>query len=138
MPDCHSYSIFANGIYLENMMWRVRSFILLLFISAPLSVFGQFPNEWINFSQPYFKIPVTKDGIYRLRYTDLQTAGFPVNSDPRFIQLFHRGMEQSIYVKGQGDAVFNASDYIEFYGQKNDGTLDSILYRPSTLQPHRY
>src|SRR5690349_10024733 len=120
-------------------MRRARLLIILLLLAfAPLSVFGQFPNEWINFSQPYFKIPVARDGIYRLRYTDLQAAGFPVNSDPRFIQLFHRGKEQSIYIKGQGDAVFNSSDYIEFYGRRNDGTLDSILYRPSSLQPHKY
>ena len=105
---------------------------------APFPMLAQYANGWISFSQPYFKIQVAQDGVYRLRYTDLQAAGFPVNSDPRFIQLFHRGKEQSIYIKGQGDAVFDASDYIEFYGQKNDGTLDSLLYKPSSLQPHKY
>ncbi len=119
-------------------MRRVRSFITLLFALAPLSILAQYSNDWVNFSQPYFKVPVARDGIYRLRYSDLQAAGFPVNSDPRFIQLFHRGREQAIYIKGQADAVFNASDYIEFYGQKNDGSLDSLLYRPYTFQPHKY
>src|SRR5260221_237133 len=120
------------------MMRRVRSLLILVIAFAPLSILAQYANGWVNFSQPYFKIPVANDGIYRLRYSDLQAAGFPVSSDPRFIQLFHRGQEQSIYIKGQGDAVFNTSDYIEFYGKKNDGTLDSILYKPSSLQPHNY
>jgi len=119
-------------------MRRVRSFIIIALALAPLSIFAQYANDWVSFSQPYFKVPVARDGIYRLRYSDLQAAGFPVSNDPRFIQLFHRGKEQAIYVKGQADAVFNASDYIEFYGQKNDGTLDSILYKPSSLQPHTY
>lgn len=119
-------------------MRRVGSLTILVLALASFPTFAQYSNGWINFSQPYFKVPVAKDGVYRLSYAALQAAGFPVDSDPRFIQLFHRGKEQSIYIKGQGDAVFNASDYIEFYGQKNDGTLDSLLYNPSSLQPHKY
>ncbi len=96
-------------------------------------------NEWINFSQSYFKIPVAKDGIYKLSYLDLQSAGFPVGAtDPSKIQLFHRGVEQAIYVDGEDDGQFNPIDFIEFYGQKNDGTLDAELYKPSLNQPHTY
>ncbi len=120
-------------------MGRARFKVILMFVIGPLSVVAQFTNSWINFTQQYFKIPVAQNGIYRLTYANLQAAGFPVNSvDPRFIQLFHRGQEQSIYVRGQKDGVFNATDYIEFYGQKNDGALDSLLYRPSSNQPHKY
>ncbi len=120
-------------------MGRVKSLVFYLLLLIPLSAAAQYTNNWINFSQQYFKIPVARNGIYRLSYANLQAAGFPVNTvDPRFIQLFHHGQEQSIYVKGQADAVFNTSDYIEFYGQKNDGTLDSSLYKPSSLQPHKY
>ncbi len=95
-------------------------------------------NEWINFSQSYFKIPVAKDGIYKLSYLDLQAVGFPVDSDPNKIQLFHRGIEQAINVDGEGDGQFNPIDFIEFYGRKNDGTLDAELYKPSSNQPHTY
>ncbi len=97
------------------------------------------PNSWIDFSQSYYKIPVAKDGIYKLTYSDLQAAGFPVGSvDPRRIQIFHRGVEQAILVQGQADAVLNASDYLEFFGKGNDGTRDANLYHPSSLQPHSY
>jgi len=118
---------------------RVNYLGFLSMLCLCWSAHAQYSNSWINFNQQYYKIAVAQEGIYRLSYTDLQNAGFPVNSvDPRFIQLFHRGQQQSIYVKGQGDGVFNTTDYIEFYGQKNDGTLDSILYKPYSLQPHKH
>ena len=98
---------------------------------------AQVGNEWINFSQPYFKIPVAREGIYKLSFTDLQAAGFPLSSiDPATIQLFHRGAEQAIYIEGEGDAQFNPTDFIEFYGRKNDGTMDAELYKPMSSQPH--
>ncbi len=111
-------------------------FVLLLF---SFSVLAQAPNSWIDFSQSYYKIPVSKDGIYKLTYSDLQAAGFPVSSvDPRRIQIFHRGVEQAIFIQGQADAALNTNDYLEFYGKKNDGTRDANLYKPSSLQPHSY
>ncbi|MFM8913349.1 MAG: hypothetical protein ACKOE6_10620, partial [Flammeovirgaceae bacterium] len=89
----------------------------------------------MNFNQQYFKIPVAKDGIYRLTYSDLQAANFPVSTvDPRLIQVFHRGVEQSIFVQGEADAVFNTGDFIEFFGKRNDGTLDQKLYQPASAQ----
>lgn len=100
---------------------------------------AQFGNEWIRFNQPYFKIPIDKDGIYRLNYTDLQSAGFPVATvDPRRIQVFHRGVEQHIWVEGEIDAVFDPTDYIEFYGKRNDGVSDAELYPSTAEQPHQY
>jgi hypothetical protein len=100
---------------------------------------AQVGNEWIRPGQLYFKITVARDGIYRITYADLVNAGFPVGAiDPRRLQLFYRGTEQSIFVAGQDDAVFDPADYIEFYGQRNDGTTDSELYRPFTAQPHTY
>jgi len=113
-------------------------FFLVLFFLSTLGL-AQVPNSWIDFSQSYYKISIAKDGIYKLTYSDLQAAGFPVGSvDPRRIQIFHRGVEQAILVQGQSDAVLNASDYLEFFGQRNDGTRDANLYHPSSLQPHSY
>ncbi|MBS1982462.1 MAG: hypothetical protein OJF59_000023 [Cytophagales bacterium] len=120
-------------------MRRVMFFFWLAEIVSPLVLSAQYSNSWINFNQSYYKIPVAKEGIYRLTYANLQAVGFPVGSaDPRFVKLYHRGQEQAINVKSQLSSVFSPGDYIEFYGQKNDGTLDSLLYRPSSLQPHKY
>ncbi|NOS92102.1 MAG: hypothetical protein HOP30_09285, partial [Cyclobacteriaceae bacterium] len=105
----------------------------------PFSGFTQHSNDWINFNQSYYKISVARDGLYRITYNDLQAANFPVNSvDPRLIKLYHRGKEQAILVQGEADAVFNSTDFIEFFGKRNDGTLDKNLYKPANSQPHPY
>jgi hypothetical protein len=99
---------------------------------------AQIGNEWINFSNPYYKIPVGKDGIYRLTRPQLLAAGFPSFVDPKTIKLYHRGVEQSIYVEGENDSQLNTSDFVEFFGRKNDGTLDQKLYTDPAAQPHQF
>jgi hypothetical protein len=97
------------------------------------------PTQWINYSQTYYKIPVAQAGLYRITPTDLQRVGVPVNQiDPTTIQLFHRGVEQAIYVEGESDRHFDSTDFLEFYGRGNDGTQDSLLYRPPFVQSHAY
>ncbi|QOI97526.1 MAG: hypothetical protein HRU69_08500 [Flammeovirgaceae bacterium] len=119
------------------MNWR--GLVLFNVLAAVIPAFSQHGNEWIRFNQFYYKIPVAQTGLYRITYTDLQNAGFPVWSvDPRRLQLFHRGEEQAIYIEGESDAVFNVTDYIEFFGVKNDGTSDASLYKPAAHQPHPY
>jgi len=119
------------------MIWR--GLVLFFLWGTIVPAFAQFGNEWIRYNQFYYKIPVAQTGLYRITYTDLQNAGFPVGSvDPRRLQLFHRGEEQAIYIEGEADAVFNVADYIEFYGIKNDGTPDAELYKPESHQPHKY
>lgn len=96
-------------------------------------------NEWINYQQTYFKIPIAQSGMYRLTYRDAEKAGFPVKYViPSTIQLFHRGVEQAIYVAGEADNQFNEDDFLEFYGRGNDGAQDSLLYHPVSAQPHPY
>lgn len=120
---------------LTDLMKRVVSFIV--FACSAMSVSAQVGNEWIHHDRPYLKIPVGRDGIYKVSHADLQQAGFPTGRDPNLLQLFHRGQEQAILVQGESDGVFNASDYIEFYGRRNDGTLDSTLYDVAAHQPHQ-
>ncbi len=99
----------------------------------------RFGNEWINNNQSYYKISIAQEGIYQLTYQDLVTAGFPVNSvDPRRMQLFFRGQEQAVFFQGQQDASFDPSDFMVFYGQRNDGTQDRELYVPNEAQPNPY
>lgn len=117
-------------------MKRLVSAIFLLFLA--LHAFGQFGNEWISFGQPYFKIPAATSGMYRITFQALQNAGLTGSPDPRSFQLFHRGVEQAILVAGEDDGVFDSSDYIEFFGQANDGASDSSLYQQPSFQAHRY
>lgn len=115
-------------------MKKLYTFLFCIFLFTGLKA-QPFANNWINFnnSQPYsvqqyFKVKVSKDGIFRVTQPQLLAAGFPVNEDPRKYQIFYRGKEQCIYVEGESDGVFDATDYIEFYGRRNDGWLDAKLY----------
>ncbi len=97
-----------------------------------------YANEWINYQQSYFKIPVVEKGIFRINTDELRRAGFPVaTTDPTKIQLFFRGKEQAIFIGGEVDRKLDDSDYILFYGEGNDGTQDSLLYVPNSAQPHK-
>lgn len=121
---------------LTMLCWLVGSAI-----SAQPSPAG---NEWITYSQSYYKIPIVQSGLYRITSLDLQKRGVVVQAiDPKTIQLFHRGKEQAIQVVDETDGRFDPDDYIEFYGRGNDGFADSALYRNDAdqtgpAQPHSY
>ena len=123
-------------------MYRTYRYFLTatLLLSVPLWAQSQPPgNEWINYQQTYLKIPVAQPGMYRMTSAELQKAGLPTATvDPTTIQLFHRGVEQAIYIEGEADKRIDAADFLEFYGQANDGVPDSLLYVPHSAQPHPY
>ncbi|MEO5979122.1 MAG: C25 family cysteine peptidase [Chryseolinea sp.] len=118
----------------------MKKFLLgaIFLIGFHATLHAQVGNEWIQFGQSYYKISVAKEGIYRLSQSNLVAAGLPSSVDPKSIQIFHRGIEQGIFVQGEGDGNLDAGDYVEFYGQRNDGTLDTELYKPAEAQPHQY
>lgn len=113
---------------------------LLMFALIPETISAQtFGNEWINYNQEYYKIKVGADGIYKIDYSTLVNAGIPVATvDPRNFQLIFKGTEQYIYVRGEDDGSFDAGDFIEFYGMRNNGELDTRLYQKPEYQPNTY
>src|SRR5690606_32002512 len=99
------------------------------------SIAQPYGNEWIDYSsgRKYFKIQIAQDGLYRINFSTLQFALQSIsediaNIDPRSIQVYNRGEEVFLYVHGESDGAFNASDYLEFYGERNTGWLDEGLY----------
>lgn len=112
---------------------------LLLLLGLSTKVYSQtYGNEWISYPQSYYKVYVSTNGFCHVGYNTLQSAGVPLGSiDPRSLQVFNKGVEQYIYVKGESDGAFNTSDYIEFYGEKNDGTLDTPLYKSINGQANK-
>ena len=104
---------------------------VFLLIWLPLASLAQFRfgNEWIVPAQPYVKIGIVEDGIYRISYAELLNAGFAIETiNPKNIQLFHHGRELAIEIIGEADGHFDASDFIEFYAEKNKGEQDSLVY----------
>ncbi|MDH5598654.1 MAG: C25 family cysteine peptidase, partial [Cyclobacteriaceae bacterium] len=118
---------------------RINGLVFLFLFSILNGLAQNIGNEWINFNQEYFKIPIGENGIYSISYEELNSAGFPLaNINSNELTLFHRGVEHSIKIEDGGDGVFEPGDYFLFYGEKNDGTLDKQLYREESAQPHNY
>ncbi len=116
----------------------VRFWVFAVFVFSSSFAFAQsFGNEWINYGQTYFKIKVTADGLYRIPFNTLNTAIPNLNTaNPKNFALYRNGQEVPIYVST--NFPFTTSDYIDFYGKKNTGDIDSMLYEASTAQPHTY
>jgi hypothetical protein len=117
----------------------MRKFLytLLLFFLYSLTFSQQYGNEWINYSQQYFRIFIYEDGIYRIDSATLASAGINMATlNPRNVQIFGRGQEQYIYIKGESNGHFNSGDYVEFYGLHNDGWYDKELYSNPVDQPN--
>lgn len=114
--------------------------LTIVFFLLSLSVFSQpYYNSWINYNQQYFKFKIAQNGLYRIDSLTLFSAGVPINSiDARNIQLFARGQEIPLFINGENDGVLNASDYIEFYAEKNNGWFDEGFYGASNLHPNPY
>ncbi len=84
-------------------------------------------NEWIDYSKTYFKIKVAEDGVYRVDFQTLTAAGFPAGSvSANDWRLYRNGTQEAIFCSTNG--VFGASDFFEFYGQKNRGEVDFFLF----------
>ncbi len=85
-------------------------------------------NEWIDYTKEYATIDLDADGYYRVTYSELASAGFPINGKTGAeLQLYRNGQPVAMSVSTNG--TFGSSDYIEFYGERNDGWLDQFLFR---------
>jgi hypothetical protein len=105
--------------------------ILVLLVSLGLSA-QPYNNEWINFSNTYYKFKIGADGLYRIPQSVLAAAG--LGSAPvQDYQLFRNGKEVPIYTSSQSGALAS-NGYIEFWGRMNDGWPDVPLYRAATSQ----
>lgn len=67
---------------------------------------------------PRLRIAVEADGLYRITYDDLVTAGMnPALFDPRDLHMTSQGEDIAITVVGEEDGSFDPGDYVLFYGQ---------------------
>ena len=117
-----------------------RIFLFLFSLGMLSSIWAQpFGFEWIQAGQPYYKFKITKQGIYRLNAATLAAAGINMEGiHPNRFQLYRDGQEQAIFINGDKDGQFDAGDFIEFYADKNDGKLDTELYRSAADQAHNF
>jgi hypothetical protein len=91
-----------------------------------------FKNQSVLATGDWYKIATSKTGIHKITKSFLESLGIDLSGvDPRNIQLYGNGgkmlpelngafryddlEENSIYVAGENDGVFDAEDYILFY-----------------------
>lgn len=99
----------------------------------------------------WYKIGLTKEGIYKLDKTFLTSLGLNVSSiDPRNIRIYGNGgkllpeknsvfryddlQENAITVIGESDGIFDNNDYVLFYGQ----STDSWKQVPGSAMPYTH
>ena len=128
-------------------MKQLKKKIIFLFFSLLLhsSNFSQsFGNEWINYNQQYFHFPIVNTGIYRLDFETINNhlinLGVNINNIPHSnFQVFGKEKEVSLLVKDNNNNGFlDSLEYIEFYAEKNDGWLDSLVYDSAHFLPDKY
>lgn len=97
----------------------------------------QYNNEWIQFSQKYFKIKIAKDGVYRIPRSLLDAMGIGGTQVQNF-ELWRNGEKVPFYPSVSGGAL-PGGGYLEFWGEQNDGKPDKAMYRlPEYQHSTRY
>lgn len=106
--------------------------LALLILTAFTAKSQEFNNEWINYNQTYYKFKVGATGLYRITQPLLSSLGIG-NTPAEYFQLWRNGKQIPLYTT-VATGVLSSSDYIEFWGEKNDGKPDNILYRNPDYQ----
>ncbi|MFS8082969.1 MAG: C25 family cysteine peptidase [Ginsengibacter sp.] len=111
----------------------MKKFLLPILVFLTATGFSQSAsNSWINYNNTYYKFYIASDGMYRISQGALNSAGLG-NIPAEQFQLWHNGAEQSIYTS-VASGILSSSDYIEFWGMRNDGKMDNKLYRDPDFQ----
>ncbi len=110
----------------------IKCFTTVLLILIGLIAKAQYGNEWIIHDQQYYKFKVGADGLYRIPKSVLDNAGIG-NVGVEFFELWRNGEKVPFYATVTNGPL-QSSDYIEFWGQANDGNPDKALYRNIAFQ----
>ncbi len=111
----------------------MRTLFIIIFSILCLKVVAQpLNNEWIDYSKTYYKFKVGKTGIYRLSLNALTAINIQ-NTPVEQFQLWRNGKQIPLFTT-KPTGVMNSTDYIEFWGEQNDGQTDRFLYRDPSFQ----
>ena len=107
----------------------MKKLLLLFFIFhyLPQAYAQTYPNSWIDYNKTYYKFNVGKNGLYQIIQSTLNAIGLG-NIPAEQFQLWRNGEEVLLYTS-VATGPLGSSDYIEFWGQMNDGKKDTKLYR---------
>ncbi|MBK9531099.1 MAG: hypothetical protein IPO42_04755 [Chitinophagaceae bacterium] len=111
----------------------MKKILIITVISLLASTgYAQLNNSWIDYSKTYFKFKLGKDTLTRIYQPVLASAGLGSVPAENF-QLWRNGKEVRLFTS-VATGVFGATDFIEFWGEMNDGKPDKKLYRNPDYQ----
>ncbi|MGC4103017.1 putative type IX secretion system sortase PorU2 [Ferruginibacter sp.] len=94
--------------------------------------YSQLNNSWIDYNKTYYKFKISKDTLCRIYQPALAALGLQ-NTPAQNFQLWRNGKQVRLYTSIP-TGTMDASDYIEFWGEMNDGKPDKTLYRDADFQ----
>jgi hypothetical protein len=103
--------------------------VILLLVTTS---FSQLNNSWIDYSKTYYKFMLGKDTLCRIAQPVLASAGL-ASTPAQDFQLWRNGKQIRLYTS-VASGPLGATDYIEFWGEMNDGKADKTLYRDTDFQ----
>jgi hypothetical protein len=101
--------------------------LIILFVVAGRVSSQVYYNEWIDYSKTYYKFKVGATGLYRINTAGLATIGL-ANEPAQNFQIWRNGKQVPLFTSSAAGPL-GAAGFIEFWGEKNDGTPDKALYR---------
>lgn len=105
----------------------MKRILLCLLMCAGLIAKAQvYNNEWIDYSKTYYKFRVGTTGLYRISQATLNSVGLGSVPAENF-QLWKNGQEIPLYTS-VASGPLGGTDYLEFWGEMNDGKADRQLY----------
>ncbi|MBW7846446.1 MAG: hypothetical protein H3C45_12595, partial [Bacteroidia bacterium] len=111
----------------------MKKILLGLFLLISSMAYSQtYTNSWIDYSKTYYKINVGQDGLYQIKQADLNAMGLS-NIPIEQFQLWRNGKEQILYTS-KATGSMSGNDFVQFWGEKNDGKPDTKLYLKPSYQ----
>ncbi len=111
----------------------MRKLLFILFICLSVKAISQpLNNGWIDYSKTYYKFKIGTTGLYRISQTALGNINLQ-NTPVEQFQLWRNGVQVPLFTS-VATGTLGGSDYLEFWGVKNDGKPDKDLYRDANNQ----
>jgi hypothetical protein len=113
-------------------MKSLKTLVVIALLSVGFKANAQLNNAWIDYNKTYYKFTIATDKITRINQPVLTAAGIgSANAD--HYQLWRNGKQVRLFTSVT-NAPLSVFDFIEFFGEMNDGKADAQLYRRPEFQ----
>ncbi len=109
-----------------------KKLLLPLLLFFAFAAKAQLNNSWIDYSKTYYKFKIATDKICRIPQTAIASLGLTSTNADHF-QLWRNGQQVRLFTSITA-APLGSTDYLEFFGEMNDGKADNALYKNAQFQ----